>query len=71
MRTAGALRISRTAAHRGAPKTAHFRCGCWSTFSEWWTTGAVSQTDLPSRAEPIRRMVELAAKMKTKTDADC
>jgi len=29
-----------------------------------------AQTDLPSRAEAIRRMVELAAKMKRKPDAD-
>ena len=28
------------------------------------------QTDLPSRAEAIRRMVELAAKMKRKPDDD-
>jgi hypothetical protein len=29
-----------------------------------------SQTDLPSRAKAIRRMVELAAKMKKKPDSD-
>jgi hypothetical protein len=29
-----------------------------------------NQTDLPSRAEAIRRMVELAAKMKRKPDSD-
>jgi hypothetical protein len=28
------------------------------------------QVDLPSRAEAIRRMVELAAKMKKKTDSN-
>jgi len=32
-----------------------------------WRRG---QIDLPSRAEAIRRMVELAAKMKRKPDAD-
>jgi hypothetical protein len=32
-----------------------------------WRRG---QTDLPSRAEAIRRMVEVAAKMKKKPDAD-
>jgi hypothetical protein len=29
-----------------------------------------AQTDLPSRAEAVRRMVEVAAKMKRKPDAD-
>jgi hypothetical protein len=29
-----------------------------------------AQIDVPSRAEAIRRMVELAAKMKKKPDAD-
>jgi hypothetical protein len=29
-----------------------------------------TQIDVPSRAEAIRRMVELAAKMKKKPDAD-
>jgi hypothetical protein len=29
-----------------------------------------SQTDLPSRAEAIRRLVELAIKIKKKPDAD-
>jgi hypothetical protein len=29
-----------------------------------------AQTDLPSRAEAIRRMVELAAKMKKRLDSD-
>jgi hypothetical protein len=32
-----------------------------------WRRG---QSDLPSRAEAIRRMVELAAKMKRKPEAD-
>ena len=32
-----------------------------------WRRG---QIDLPSRAEAIRRMVELASKMKKKTEAD-
>jgi len=32
-----------------------------------WRRG---QTDLPSRAEAIRRMVELASKIKKKTDPD-
>ena len=32
-----------------------------------WRRG---QVDLPSRAEAIRRMVELAAKMKKKPDSD-
>ena len=33
-----------------------------------WRRG---QTDLPSRAEAIRRMVELAAKMKRKPETNC
>jgi hypothetical protein len=32
-----------------------------------WRRG---QVDLPSRAEAIRRMIELAARMKKKPDAD-
>ena len=36
------------------------------TVDEWRR----AQIDLPSRAEAIRRMVELASKMKKKTDVD-
>ena len=36
----------------------------WRTVDDWRR----GQTDLPSRAEAIRRMVELAAKMKKKPD---
>jgi hypothetical protein len=36
------------------------------TVDEWRR----AQVDLPSRAEAIRRMVELAAKMKKKPDSD-
>jgi hypothetical protein len=36
------------------------------TVDDWRRT----QTDLPSRAEAIRRLVELATKMKKKADSD-
>jgi len=35
-----------------------------------WNDWRRAQIDVPSRAEAIRRMVELAAKMKKKPDAD-
>jgi hypothetical protein len=50
---------------RSAISNAHLR-HLFRTVNEWRR----GQADLPSRAEAIRRMIELAAKMKKKSQSD-
>jgi hypothetical protein len=60
--------IALVAAHRDAPKIADFRCGVSEQFLRMVDDWRRGQTDLPSRAEAIRRLVELATKINKVAD---
>jgi hypothetical protein len=51
-------------------RTVPFQMRVSEQFLRWSTTGVSTQVDLPSRAEAIRRMVELTAKRNEKAGAD-
>jgi hypothetical protein len=56
--------------NKSESKIVHFRCGVSEPFLRTVDDWRRGEIDVPSRAEAIRRMVELAAKMKKKLDAD-